>query len=230
MQFAKAQIWGRAARLCLNAVTEHAYASVSGTLSSATCSSMSTFRECLVSSPPHRISSSLDRPWFVFTDASFQPSNQEAPSCLGGVLVSPHGSQVSAFSIVLGFDCLRRLGFPPKKTVIFEAELVALILGMHLWSKRFSQTPCVFFIDNNSARDIAISGHARTEPGATLVGSLLLLEDALGVVAWYSRVASASNIADAPSRCSNEGIHVPYVDKSLVNESLNKILHNLPTG
>ena len=117
-----------------------------------------------------------------------------------------------------------------KKTVIFEAELVALILGMHLWSKFISNSPCVFFVDNNSARDIAISGHARTEPGSTLVGSLLLLEDALGIVAWYARVASASNIADAPSRCSREGIHVPYVDNELVIESLNKILHNLPSG
>ena len=230
MQFAKAQIWGRAARLCLNAVTDHAYAGAGGNLSPATCASMATFRECLLSSPPRRISSSLDRPWFVFTDASFQPNDHETPCGLGGVLVNPDGCQVSAFSIVLGFDSLRRLGFPSKKTVIFEAELVALILGMHLWSSHLSQVPCVFFIDNNSARDIAISGHARTEPGATLVGSLLLLEDALGVVAWYSRVASASNIADAPSRRSNEGIHVPYVDEPLVNESLNRILHNLPTG
>ena len=230
MQFAKAQIWGRAARLCLNAVTEHAYSSCDGSLSSATCAAMSTFRECLLSSPPRRISGSLDKPWFVFTDASFQPNDVDSPCGLGGVLVGPDGRQVSAFSITLDFACLERLGFPKKKTVIFEAELVALILGMHLWSKFISQSPCVFFVDNNSARDIAISGHARTEPGSTLVGSLLMLEDALAVIAWYSRVASASNIADAPSRGSSDGIHVPYVDKRLVIESLNEILENLPTG
>ena len=230
MQFAKAQIWGRAARICLNVVTEHAYSSECGSLSAATCTAMSTFRECLLSSPPRRISGNLDRPWFVYTDASFQPTNTENPCGLGGVLIGPDGKQVSAFSLVLDFDQLLKLGYPVKKTVIFEAELVALILGMHLWSKFISNSPCVFFVDNNSARDIAISGHARTEPGSTLVGSLLLLEDALGVVAWYARVASASNIADAPSRCSHEGIHVPYVDKELVIESLNKILHNLPSG
>ena len=230
MQFAKAQIWGRAARICLNAVTEHAYGLSNGAMSAATCTALSTFRECLLASPPRRISSNLDRPWFMFTDASFQPSNSENPCGLGGVLVGPDGQQVSAFSIVLDFDFLYKLGYPKKKTVIFEAELVALILGMHLWSKFLSHVPCVFFVDNNSARDISISGHARTEPGATLVGSLLLLEDALGVIAWYARVASASNIADAPSRCSKEGIHVPYVDEGIVIESLNKIFHNLPIG
>ena len=230
MQFAKAQIWGRAARICLNAVTEHAYGLSNGTMSAPTCTALSTFRECLLASPPRRISSNLDRPWFMFTDASFQPADLDNPCGLGGVLIGPGGQQMSAFSIVLGFDLLYKLGYPKKKTVIFEAELVALILGMHLWSKFLSHVPCVFFVDNNSARDISISGHARTEPGATLVGSLLLLEDALGVIAWYARVASASNIADAPSRCSREGIHVPYVDEGIVIESLNKILHNLPSG
>ena len=157
MQFAKAQIWGRAARICLNVVTEHAYSSEDGSLSAATCRAMSTFRECLVTSPLRRISRDLDRPWFVYTDASFQPNNADNPCGLGGVLIGRDGNQVSAFSLVLSFfHHLLKLGYPVKKTVIFEAELVALILGMHLWSKFISYSPCVFFVDNNSARDIAI--------------------------------------------------------------------------
>ena len=139
MQFAKAQIWGRAARICLNVVTEHAYGSEDGSLSAATCAAMSTFTECLVTSPPRCISGNLDRPWFVYTDASFQPGNADNPCGLGGVLIGPDGNQISAFSLVLNFDHLLKLGYPSKKTVIFEAELVALILGMHLWSKFVSK-------------------------------------------------------------------------------------------
>ena len=118
-------------------------------------------------------------------------------------------SQVSAFRLVLDYKHIELLGYPVKKTVIFEAEMVAVLLAMKLWGSSLTHKPCVFFIDNNAARDISISGHARTEPGKTLASMLLLLEDSIGVIAWYARVASASNIADAPSRGSTDGIAVP---------------------
>ena len=228
MQFAKAQIWGRAARLCLSSVTEHAYGSTKEVLSPATMVAMSTFRECLQSSPPRKISCNWDNPWFIFTDASFQPTDVDCPCCLGGVLVGPDGKQISAFSLVLDFNQLELLGYPEKKTVIFEAELVAVLLAMKLWPSKIAHKPCMFFIDNNSARDISISGNARTEPGNTLASMLLLLEDSLGVIAWYARVASASNIADSPSRCSADGIDAPFVDPDVVSKSLVEIILNLP--
>eukprot|EP00438_Fugacium_kawagutii_P023706 Skav228033 [mRNA] locus=scaffold1188:5424:7796:+ [translate_table: standard] len=231
MQFAKAQIWGRSARLCLASITDHAFSARAGTLSPATRASMEIFRECLVSSPPRRISCNWDRPWFIFTDASFQPSDVDVPCGLGGVLVDPIGNQRAAFSFPLDFKLhLEPLGFPKKKTVIFEAELLALLLGMTVWSGLIAQQPCMFYVDNNAARDISISGHARTEPGSTLASMLLRLEDSLGIIAWYARVASASNIADAPSRCSRDGIHVPYVESHVVSKAIASIISQLPTG
>eukprot|EP00438_Fugacium_kawagutii_P022858 Skav220542 [mRNA] locus=scaffold1683:146141:148012:- [translate_table: standard] len=192
MQFAKAQIWGRA---------------------------------------PRTISHNWQLPWFIFTDASFQPDNVDTPCGLGGVLIDPCGRQVSAFSFVLDFKPhLEALGFPREKTVIFEAELLALILAMKLWGRWVMHQPCMFFVDNNSARDIAISGHARTEPGASLMSTLLTLENSIGVLAWFARVPSESNIADAPSRCSREGIDVPFLDHDIISTSILEIISKLPSG
>ena len=56
MQFAKAQIWGRSARLCLAAITDHAYKVSGDELGQRAKDSMAIFRECLVSAPPWRIS------------------------------------------------------------------------------------------------------------------------------------------------------------------------------
>lgn len=191
---------------------------------------MSTFCECLQASPPGKISRNWNEPWFVFIDAFFQPTDVDMQCGLGGVLVGPNGKQVAAFSFVLDFKRLEALGCPRMKTVIFEAELLALIVAMRLWSRHIAHQSCMFFIDNNSASDVAISGHARTEPGMTLAGTLLMLEDSIGVLAWYARVASSPNIADTPSRCFLDGIEVPYVDPGLVSLALDEITPNLPTG
>jgi len=208
-------------------MTDHAFGS-NCSLSPSAIASLNTFRDCLVTSPPRKISHNWRRPWFVFTDASFQPENVDMPCGLGGVLVDPDGNQSDAFSIVLDFKMhLEPLGYPRKKTVIFEAELLALLISMRLWGDRVSHQPCLFFVDNNSARDISISGHARTEPGSSLVAQLLKLEDSLGVLAWYARVASASNIADAPSRCSRDGIAVPYMPHDVVLNAVNEVVSKL---
>jgi len=55
MQFAKAQVWGRASKLCLNAVTAHAYQGSSIALSEHTVDCLVAFRDCLKSARPREI-------------------------------------------------------------------------------------------------------------------------------------------------------------------------------
>lgn len=86
--------------------------------------------------------------------------------------------------------------------MIFEAELLTVLVAMLVWSDRIASRPVVFYIDNNGARDVAISGSARSEVGLQLVTGLLALEDKLSIFSWFSRVPSPSNIADDPSRLS----------------------------
>ena len=228
MQFAKAQIWGRAAKLCLNAVTSHAYRCQSDNLDDHTCDCLKAFRNCLLNSRPREITPLWDVAFFVFTDASFSPCDTEWPCGLGGVLVDNKGKQLSSFSISLLPTEILALGYPEKSTVIFEAELLALLVALIVWRKQLRNRPCVAYIDNNSTRDVSISGSARTEPGRSLVSQLLEAEDTGGILAWYTRVPSHSNVADAPSRGKQDGIHVKPLSPDLIRIVIEKCLGKLP--
>ena len=74
MQFAKAQTWGRSAKLCLTAVTSRAYSGLGPILSERTVDSLKISRACLAESKPREITAAWDVPYFVFTDASFSPT------------------------------------------------------------------------------------------------------------------------------------------------------------
>lgn len=98
---------------------------------------------------------------------------------------------------------LEKLGSPPKKTIIFELELMALLVAMRAWGRLLSDRPVVCYVDNDS-----VSGNVRAFPASHLVALLMCAEDAFHVSPWYSRVPSASNPADEPSRTDGEAPHL----------------------
>ena len=167
MQFAKAQLWARCAKLCLNAVTSHTYGSSGDRLSDHGMTCLSMFRDSLVSSRPREITARWSTPYFLFKDACFCPEDLSWPCGLGGMLVDPHGNQVSAMSICLEFHELE----------ILEAKLLALLICLVLWRKYLKNRPPVAFIDNNATRHVRISGSAKTFPHIGLVAQLLEAED-----------------------------------------------------
>ena len=57
------------------------------------------------------------------------------------------------------------LGSDTKKTVIFEAELIASVAAIILWRDRIVNSSLVAFVDNNSVRDVCMSGKARNANG-----------------------------------------------------------------
>jgi hypothetical protein len=148
---------------------------------------------------PKEITSRMSQPMFIFTDASFEPSDKEWPAGLGGVLYSEDCVALEHFSHCLTPAELKVMGFPEdKQTVIFETEVLAIIVALQVWCKRVDGRPVVIFVDNNSARDVAVSGTARTKVPLLLVSTLLALEDDLQITPWYARVPSKSNPADEP--------------------------------
>ena len=207
MQFANSQVWGRASRICLKHVTSHAYSNGSGEIDEALATALSTFRKTLNAGRAREIVSGTGKPRFVFTDASFEPSDDNWPAGIGGVLYDEHGDVLKHFSYCLKSGDLAKLGFPEhKKLVIFETEMIAVMVALEVWKHDLMNLPVIIFVDNNSARDVAISGSARTTIPLQLVKYLLELEDSIAIIPWYARVPSKSNPADEPSRC--EGPHV----------------------
>ena len=146
-----------------------------------------------------------------------------------GSSVDEAGAVIEHFSYCLSSSDLELLGFPQhKQTVIFETEVLAITVALQIWRNRISNRPVVIFVDNNSARDVAVSGSARTKVPLVLVSTLLALEDELALTPWYARVPSKSNPADEPSRSNKPieflGARIPC---SRVDDAVRSILSHL---
>lgn len=114
--------------------------------------------------------------------------------------MDPFGRICEFFSFGLSVNQISALGGQEKKTIIFEAELLTVIVAFELWSPIFRNCQVVSFLDNNSARDVAISASARNQVANLLLEVLIAREMSAGISPWYARVPSPSNIADEPSR------------------------------
>jgi len=224
MQFADSQVFGRLGRLCLKAVTTHAYSGLGPKLKPECISALRRFSQFLLRSEPRRIQGCSSRPWFIFTDACFDVSNSGWPCGLGGVVVDPHGNPFQFFSTSLSASQMSVLGVEKKVTIIFEAELLAVVIAVSLWSSMFYCSPIVIFVDNNTARDVNISGSARSRTAEALLECLLSAESKSMCFPWYSRVPSPSNPSDAPSRGNVEPLKKARVQQVAVNDWVENIL------
>ncbi|CAE7564390.1 unnamed protein product [Symbiodinium natans] len=219
VQFCDSFLFGRAARLCLQAVTAHARAVDDGPVRDVLATSLSRFNAALRAGRPHEVSGKHASPFFMFTDACYEPQQDQWVAGLGGVLFDVRGKCLGFFSIEAPKRVRHFLGESIKKTIIFELEFLAMLLGMVLWKDIIRFSPLVCFLDNNGSRDLAISGRGRSQVAKKLVALLLGLEGAAELKCWYSRVPSPSNIADLPSRekcqylCVN-GSAIPASDAS----------------
>ena len=194
LQFATGQIFGRTSKLCLKALDDHVRCGAQQ-LSSDSLRALSLFRQTLTQGFPRSIGRPAGQTLVLFTDAAYEIT-PAGPSCgLGAVLYT-----LAFFSHRLSPQHVERLGGSDKKTIIFEAELLAYVASIILWKNKIRNRPLSAFIDNNSARDACISGRARNAVGQHLIALLLAVEDLSGVNAWISRVPSPSNPSDILSR------------------------------
>ena len=228
MQFADSQLFGRVGRLCMRAVTAHGFSGDGPKLKRECIDALTRFRNFLSASKPRQILHSSKKTWFVFTDACYEPTSSDWKCGLGGIIYSPCGSIFQFFSVSLNESQIHALGGSDKRTIIFEAELLALVVALNLWRPLFGGCPTAFYVDNNSARDVAISGCGRSAVANSLLDTLLEAEMHSGIFAWYSRVPSPSNPADDPSRGSSSWLKA--FGSTLVNVSdwLDVLFQKLP--
>ena len=204
LQFADGQLFGRLGKLCLKEITLHAFGSNNGVLSSRCKFLLKLFCDRLASGRPRVISMSTGSCWYLFTDACYEPEHPSWRCGLGGVLVDMSGQTKQFFSVCLDDDQIAVLGGSTKKTIIFEAELITVIVAIRLWLDIIKHSLVVCYIDNNSARDVAISAGGRSKIALALIDVLLQAEHSGAFFPWYARVPSPSNPSDRPSRNNNE--------------------------
>ena len=215
LQFADGQLFGRLGKLCLKEVTDHAFSASGSKISSRLRQLLLLFSSQLLDGPPRKICGVSASCFYIFTDACYEPSRSDWKCGLGGLIYDSRGVAIQAFSFDLTQSQTDLLGAAIKKTIIFEAELLALVVAFVLWKNIINSAPIVFFIDNNSARDVAISACSRSKLIAGLVEQLLRVEDLSSCFCWFARVPSPSNPADDPSRGAVNDLlrdGVPFVE------------------
>ena len=143
---------------------------------------------------PVTITRQLFCTWICFTDGAC-----EQECSIGGVLVSPQGTAVSAFGSAVPQDLVQHL-YNDSKHPIYEVELLPLLVSLVMWGSLFQQCQVVFYVDNDSARAGLIKGAGATKMADAIIECFCSRESNLQLKAWFSRVASHSNISDGPSR------------------------------
>lgn len=92
------------------------------------------------------------------------------------------------------------LGEHSKKQIIFEAETLSAVLACILWGEHIAHRRCFLFVDNEGTKFALLKGFAENAIVDHLAEMFVEWEVKRHSLLWISRVASASNIADAPSR------------------------------
>ena len=135
--------------------------------------------------------------WIIFTDGACE--GERPCGSVGGVLISPNrrivhhfGDKVptSLMSVLLGFS----------SHPIHELEMIPVLISFFLWQRLFGGGQVVHYIDNESVRLALLRGSGETEVARMVAAKIMDAEFTSGSKSWYARVASESNIADAPSR------------------------------
>ena len=118
MQFADGQVFGRASRLCLQAVTEHI---VSGRdeIGPACKNAMLTYANILEVCKPRILARPCRKPVYLFTDAAFDRSGGKPCCGIGGILYDCEGKLLRFFSHFLSVPLMQKLGLEEEKTIIF---------------------------------------------------------------------------------------------------------------
>ena len=230
MQFADGQLFGRLGRLRLRAVTEHAYSGKGPKIQTGCIQALQRFKDFLQHSPPRRIQRSSHKTWLVFTDACYEPTSTTWRCGIGGVIVSPDGTPYQAFSLSLSETQIETLGGSKKDTIIFEAELLAVVVAMGLWGALIQCSPTIFFIDNNAVRDVSISGSGRSPVACCLIEELLQFESDSAIHSWFARVPSPSNPSDKLSRGDLSDLLRWKIQAVNVCDWANVLLNKIPSA
>ena len=83
---------------------------------------------------------------------------------------------------------------------ISALEVLPVYLARAIWAKLMLHRRIFFYIDNDAARHSLIIAASPAPSIARALRAIVLHQARVPTFAWYSRVPSASNIADEPSR------------------------------
>ena len=139
-----------------------------------------------------------DWPILIFTDGAFEPSATDV-STIGGVILCVSTGRYEYFSGKLSAEATARL-LEHSSNPIAEIEAIGAMVALLLWRDVVVDRAVLAFNDNEAVKAAMIAGTSSSPRVAWVLEVTLRLEIATRSLLWWERVASDSNIADAPSR------------------------------
>ena len=205
-QFAEGQLYGRVAALTMPVFKSRCLGSLPGTNVPIEMVAELQFvlRFLWEAIPRTLIAHEVRPPLLIFTDAALE--GNDLIGSVGAVMIDRVLGQpaVRQFfgSEVVG-PALSRLQTDSTK-IITVLEVLPAVAAIKFWCDRMLHRRVFLFVDNDGARHCLINLSSKSGHIRSMLASLALLQARHPMLLWYSRVPSASNCADDPSRLQLE--------------------------
>ena len=206
LHFVSSQLSGRAPKRLMRRITEYVTAPkhVQGRCRPAVKNSLLQLQEYVSESRPRTLRASSSETVYLFTDAS-QEGEAGLNMGLGAVLYNQQGSVLAWFGIALPQETAKVL-LSGKQKVINELESLAVVLSFVLCEALILGRHVMCYLDNEAARVTLLKMTSESDYLSLLAHACSLMEEELGLFAFYARVPSKSNVADVPSRFDFRGL------------------------
>ncbi|CAE7679056.1 RE2 [Symbiodinium sp. CCMP2592] len=205
LQFAEGQLHGRLGRLALADLRACTMSSQAKTLDATAVQALCNLRSRVLGGTPRIVPACVgSRRSVIFTDGAYEPTSETHPATVGGVLYHfDNGAWCTFFfacaiplSVVQSWEALG------KRHLIGPVEMYAVVCAREAWAKHLDMQRVTMYVDHSGVLASLVKGSSKDPLWRQL---LLIFEscDAEAMLPWFSRVPSASNPADPPSRAKS---------------------------
>ena len=196
MNFFEGYAFGRAPAQAVKAVDGQARAGLlKFRLTDEASIALKIFIARLGSARPLEISLKSCRTWYLFTDGAYE----NGVGSVGAVLYDEAGIVRGVFGAKAPDSFMSQV-LAYSKNPIYELEILPVLLSLRVWGPLLRHSQVVSYLDNEAAKVALIKSSGATLLTERMVTATRLIEDDLQIRCWFSRVPSASNPANAPSR------------------------------
>ena len=144
---------------------------------------------------PLEITARATDTFYIFTDGAFE--NQKGS--IGGVLFDSSGRPLEFFAAVLSDESMIPF-LAESRNPIYELELLPVAITFSFWAKRLHHRQLMCYLDNDAARAALIKGRGSASFSDHIVHRAMVYETQHAFLSWCSRVPTASNPGNDPSR------------------------------
>ena len=197
LQYAEAQLWGRAGRLALADLRRATGLGKNHvTIDDRACKAIQLLLHRLSCGKPRTLRiSKKNKPVILFTDGSLETEHGSAVARIGGVCISTEGTFVFGAEVPNELLNVWREG-GEKEHVIGLVELYAVLVAMNTWSHLITGERLLIFVDNWPVVDALVKGVSTQVTWRDMLMVFEELDEKQQSLHWVGRVPSASNPAD----------------------------------